>query len=263
MDWLCPPQPNRHLRAWQEYQPAMYLAELFRHSSGPQSSCCSVCTQPSTKLYRCNSCLGFHAQCAACLLSSHRLLPTHSVSIWTGTFWKDHSLFELGLVVHLDHAMGTCTGAHSTSSIWVGDISGFSKVTVCFKPVTNKETKGAQLLRFGLFPCSDSQPKSAFTLAALEHFSIFGTLGKGSTHKYYAALERLTQTGFPDKVPDRYRELALTHRKYCHLINLKRSGVTYPKHASGMFRDTRSLQCVACPHPGVNFFPIEISEDEL
>jgi hypothetical protein len=195
------------------------------------------------------------------MLSSHRQLPTHSIHIWSESFWDDYSLAELGLVIHLHSSKAECPHGN-LSGIWVGDILGFCKVNVCFAPVNNKDTKGRQLLRFGLFPCSDIAPKSAFTLAALEHFSLFGTLGKNSTHKYYAVLERLTRTGFPDDIPDRYRELALTHRKYSFLMSLKRSGKTYKPHSDKHFEDDMAIRCVACPQPGVNFKLDEVDEDE-
>jgi hypothetical protein len=164
-------------------------------------------------------------------------------------------------VLHLEHSQAQCQ--HSAPSrIWVGDILGFSTVNVCFAPITNTDTKGRQLLRFGLFPCSDIFPKSAFTLAALEQFSLFGTLGKNSTHKYYAVLERLTKTGFPEDVPDRYRELALTHRKYCFLLHLKRSGKAYAPHPDPAFEDSMAIRCVACPQPGVNFRWDELEDEE-
>lgn len=254
-------QPNQHLRSWREHQAAGYLAEPFRHSSRPLLHVCSTCTNAPSRLFRCNSCLGCQPRCSACLVDSHRLLPTHHISVWRGNFWDDYSLAKLGLVVHLNHSLDTCVSAVSTSSVWVGDVLGFSRVNVCYAPITGDNTRGAQLLRFGLFPCSDINPQSAFTMAALEHFSLFGTLGKNSTHKYYSVLERLTNTGFPEDVPDRYRELALTHRKYCHLMSVKRSGSSYPEHPDPRFRDNLSLQCVACPHPGVNFKLCEIIDD--
>jgi hypothetical protein len=196
------------------------------------------------------------------MIHSHQQLPTHSIAMWRGQFWEDYSLAELGLVLHLNHPINSCSPDTSRCTIWVGDILGFCKVNICFAPLTNGNTKGRQLLRFGLFPCSDIAPRSAFTLAALKHFSLFGTLGKNSTHKYYAVLERLTMPGFPGDVPNRYQELALTHRKYSHLMNLKRLGKTYAPHPNPNFKDNMALQCVLCPHPGVNFNPAEVEEDE-
>jgi hypothetical protein len=195
-------------------------------------------------------------------VSSHRQLPTHTILVWKDSFWGNYSLAELGLVIHLHPPLDVCPRGVNISSIWVGDILGFSRINVCYAPLTNKDTKGRQLLRFGLFPCSDISPKSAFTLAALEHFTLFGTLGKNSTYKYYSVLERLTKTGFPDDLPDRYRELALTHRKYLFLLSLKRSGKTYLPHPDPHFEDDMAIRCVACPHPGVNFKPEEVADDE-
>ena len=196
------------------------------------------------------------------MLLSHLRLPTHHITAWNGTFWDDSSLDALGLAVHLHHPSTVCPDGSETAIILIGDINGFCNVRVCYGPLSAENTKGRQLLRHGFFPCSDICPKSAFTIAALEHFSLFGTLGKNSTHKFYAVLERLTKTGFPDGVSDRYRELALTHRKYSYIMALKRSGKAYTTHPNPEYQDSMAIQCVACPQPGINFKIEEVKENE-
>jgi hypothetical protein len=135
------------------------------------------------------------------MLSSHRRLPTHHILVWKDIFWDDYSLADLGLRIHVHDPLPACPHGSELATIWIGDINGFSNVQVCYGPPSTENTKGRQLLRYGIFPCSDISPKSAFTLAALEHFSLFGTLGKNSTHKFYSVLERLTKTGFPKDIP--------------------------------------------------------------
>ncbi|KAG9125707.1 hypothetical protein FRC07_006517 [Ceratobasidium sp. 392] len=171
--------------------------------------------------------------------------------------WDDASLADLGLVCHLGHEGQQCHLAGGESSVWVGDLHGFSKLRVLYCVHPNAPSKAIQLLRAGIFACSDTEPQSGFTLNLLEHFTVFATLGKTSGFRYYSVLQRLTSTGFPSTVADRYQELMHTQRKYAHVVSLKRAGALYK---SG--RTSRTIVCVACPRPGVNFDPKEILAEE-
>lgn len=198
--------------------------------------------------------------CSTCLVSAHRQLPTHHVSKWNGVFWEDACLSDLGLVLYLDHGGKKCPQPAATSELWVGDISGFRKITVQYCGHSGAAPPPVQLLHAGLFPCSERFPQSAFTISLLEHHDISTTLGAMSTQKYYAVLEKLTSPGFPSDVRDRYRELHATHRRYCHLKNMKRSGKAYVLHPLEKHRTDQAVQCVACPAPGFNFNPALVPE---
>lgn len=75
-----------------------------------------------------------------------------------------------------------------------------------------------------------------------------------SAQKYYSVLVKQTNAGFPHTVADRYRELHATHRRYCHLKNVKRSGMGYEIHPLEKHKDY-AVQCVACPAPLFNYDP--------
>jgi hypothetical protein len=238
---------------------------MFNLNVAPRRNSCTQCASETSppELYRCYSCAGTSLKCRACLITSHSLLPLHRAALWTGTFWDDRSLTDLGLVVHLGHSGSSCTHVLECepSKLYVGDINGFTTLRVCYLP-SHKFTKGEQLLQFGFFPCSNKSPQSAFTLSVLEFFSLLSTLAKTSVHKFYSVLERLTNTGFPDSTSNRYRELSLTHRKYEHLMTIRRSGRTYPPHPNASWEDQAALTCMACPQPGVNFQPQELNDSE-
>lgn len=198
------------------------------------------------------------------MTSTHITCPTHSIRAWDGRFWKDASLSKLGLVLNLGHGGKACSAASPLSSIWVGHLGGFSEVNVRFCLCGNYHgrLKALQLLEIDIFPCSDTTPQSGFTIALLRQFGIFSTLGKGSTHKFYAILERSTSTGFPGDLPDRSRELQATHRRFSYLLAMKRSGLAFPKHPIPAFEDDLALRCPACPNPDVNFRWGEVSEEK-
>lgn len=105
----------------------------------------------------------------------------------------------------------------------------------------------------GLFPSSDLVPKTAFTLALLDMYDVFSTLGRTSGHKLYMVLERITQPGFPGEVKDRYRQLMFAFRKFLYVMHLARSGEGFDKHITDVHVNDQALDCVACPQIGINF----------
>ncbi|EUC54721.1 hypothetical protein RSOL_068660 [Rhizoctonia solani AG-3 Rhs1AP] len=143
-------------------------------------------------------------------------------------------------------------------------MNGFStvRVTFCGCRSSKELPRGLQLLDIGIFPCSDDQPKSGFTFAVLRFFSVFATLSKGSGHKFYSILERLTCPGFPGDLPNRSRELLATQRRFTYLLLLRRSGQAYPTATVLEGDDDLTIQCPACPNPGVNFDREEVNEAE-
>jgi CxC2 like cysteine cluster associated with KDZ transposases len=194
------------------------------------------------------------------MISAHSHTPTHSIRTWNNCFWEDSSLSQLGLVVNLGHQGAVCPKAPLPSNLWIGDSNGFNTVAVrfCSCVATPSGPLGIQLLQLNIFPCSNSNPESGFTIQLLRQFGVFSTLGKGSAHKFYAILERLTKPGFPSTLPNRSRELLLTHRRFSFLLAQKRSGLSYPPAPNPAIEDRLSIRCPACPNPGMNF-----NEDEL
>ncbi|KAG8735321.1 hypothetical protein FRC10_010740 [Ceratobasidium sp. 414] len=83
-----------------------------------------------------------------------------------------------------------------------------------------------------------------------------------SGHRYNAVLKRLTNTGFPATVSDRYRELLLTQRKYAFATLLKRSGALFQPSAGAVAPKSLAIYCSSCPHVGVNFRPEDVTPDE-
>lgn len=191
-----------------------YLSVLFRRDSPPGKTCLS-CNEPFQEFYRCKTCLDTSPCCKGCIVTYHLHSPTHHISKWNGEFWTEHSLAELDLVLHLGHpgnspiSDSACDLSSDIYSLVVGDLHGFStvKFTYCLHEGASRAT---QLLSAGLMPCTNDQPQSAFTLAMLDHLSVFTTTGKCSGYKYSNIIKHLTKSGFPGKVSNRYRELLST-----------------------------------------------------
>ncbi|KAI5987002.1 hypothetical protein EDC04DRAFT_2873478 [Pisolithus marmoratus] len=100
------------------------------------------------------------------------------------------------------------------------------------------------LLRQRLFPATISKPKTAFTFDVLDHFLIDALECKTSAMSFYQKLKRFTDNAFPERVPDRYRELM-------RVSQLKWFGFGHDTEQDpgdgGL-----ALFCTACPQPGLN-----------
>ncbi|CAE6527007.1 unnamed protein product [Rhizoctonia solani] len=196
----------------------------------------------------------------------HKLLPTHRIQtwVWSRNIWADTSLDSFGYVLHLGHHGAPCSLASNTAptKLLLGDLTGLFSVKVQFCLHDDAPAKSHQLLAAGLFPCSDINPRSAFTTSLLDMFNILVTLGRTSAHKFYSVIERISRPGLPDDVPDRYRELIATHRRFLHVRNRQRSGDGFEIHPTDC-PGSYALDCPACPRPGHNFQSEEVSPEEL
>ncbi|KAF8600955.1 hypothetical protein BDV93DRAFT_446481, partial [Ceratobasidium sp. AG-I] len=240
-----------------------YIDTLYERDSPPTSTRCSVCAQESEEFYRCTTCIGAGILCISCTLSIHQYSPTHRVKFWDGTSWANRTLADLNLVIFLGHNGKACDANNKSSSLNIGDINGFTRARVCYCTCARAPSKPSQLIAAGLLPCSHRHPRSAFTLALLDMHNILVTHARTSTHKYYSALKRFTQPGLSSDVDDRYRELMWTHRRYLHLLQLRRSGHKYPLHPCiDSHPGDQALDCVACPRPGFNFAWEEVEDGE-
>lgn len=256
---------NVYLCRWRDKYLLQYVSALLLRDAAPSSLHCGVCNKYTKEIHRCQSCAASPLLCRDCLVAAHIKSPTHTIRTWNGQFWQDATLYALGLVINLGHQGSACPAGNSLSRIWVGDLGGFSEVNVrlCRCDPSPEVPRGLQLLELNIFPCSDISPQSGFTIALLKQFGVFSTLGKGSAHKFYSILERVTKPGFPGRLPNRYRELLMANRKFSYASLVKRSGRAHPKHPNPAFEDTLTVACPACPNPQINFRQEEVANDEL
>ncbi|KAG9091968.1 hypothetical protein FS749_016111 [Ceratobasidium sp. UAMH 11750] len=254
---------NVQLRTWQERHLDSYILALYFRDAAPgDDHRCSGCDSVAASFFRCDTCLEPLSICQACVLARHKYAPLHRISVYSGSCWRPTSLKDLGLEWNLGHNGEPCCESKGTSSILVGDVFGYIQVAIRYCAHTGAPSKAIQLLRAGLFPCSDIEPQSAFTLATMDHFTLFSTLGKTSAHRYHSVLKRQTDTGFPANVPDRYRELLATQRKYALATALKRAGSLFQPSAGAVLPDSLAVHCPSCPRAGVNFHPEDVPPAE-
>ncbi|KAI5985675.1 hypothetical protein EDC04DRAFT_2590098 [Pisolithus marmoratus] len=169
-----------------------------------------------------------YAWCGPCAVGAHRNPPFHKVQRWNGTHYVPTSLMELGFLWHICHRGNPCPQNCSDpdpdeSGYMTGeDPPNHRSVSVCNCPGSNSSDWHLDLLRQRLFSASISKPKTAFPFDVLDHFLIDALECKTSAMSFYQKLKRFTNNAFPERIPDRYRELMrvswlwgdLKHRKW-------------------------------------------------
>ncbi|KAI6135945.1 hypothetical protein F5141DRAFT_1185130 [Pisolithus sp. B1] len=125
------------------------------------------------------------------------------------------------------------------------------EVSVCKCPGSDPNDWHLDLLHQRLFPASISKPKTAFTFDVLDHFLIDALECKTSAMIFYEKLKRFTNNAFPERVPDRYRELMRVAWLWRDLKHRKWFGFG---HDAGEDPGDGGLAlfCPACPQPGLN-----------
>ncbi|KAI6115879.1 hypothetical protein F5141DRAFT_1001241, partial [Pisolithus sp. B1] len=240
---------------------------------------------------QCMSCAGVHAWCGSCAVKAHRNLPFHKVQRWNGAHYQPTSLMDLGSLWHIGHGGDPCpcnwsdpdpeesgyvTGDgppnHRSVAFLLGRPYGdpvirkssqfqmaivhtegiFShEVLVCKCPGSDPNDWHLDLLHQRLFPASISKPKTAFTFDVLDHCLIDALECKTSAMSFYQKLKRFTNNAFPERVPDRYRELMRVSWLWRDLKHRKWFG--FGHDAGKDPGDGRlALFCPACLQPGLN-----------
>ncbi|KAI6161829.1 hypothetical protein EDD17DRAFT_1480227 [Pisolithus thermaeus] len=128
------------------------------------------------------------------------------------------------------------------------------EVSWCSCPGSDPIDLHLSLLRERLFPASISKPKTAFTFEVLNHFLIDALECKTSAMSFYQKLKRFTNNAFPDRVPDRYRELMRVSRLWRDLKHRKWFGFGHDTELDPG-EGGLALFCPACPQPGINLPP--------
>lgn len=208
-------EPKSHLEG--HYLPYLLEAKACRHSDERcvNNNCRRKLDMGSSavQLWRCVSCFGGRVLCTSCIVQSHQYQPFHELHGYihhaaalsrTSSRWKNSlpndfgyfkrlSLQEAGLQVGLGHDGDLCP------SSWEGDsfrmtilhINGQHSVTFRDCGCQGKE-RWQLLLEYNVFPVTEKQPETGFTIELLEHQRAFNLRGKTSLQEYYQALLDLT-----------------------------------------------------------------------
>lgn len=110
-----------------------------------------------------------------------------------------------------------------------------------------------QLLRRGLFPASQINPKTCATFELLNQLHLLSLTSKASTYDFYRMLEKSTNNTGVQLPKSRYRALCRLVLQWRHLKLLKRGGRgNDPSGAAGTKNGELAILCSSCPHPGIN-----------
>jgi hypothetical protein len=245
---------NEMMNDWLNSSAQSYLFNTLRSESmSEQGQTCVQCEQPSDRIFQCRDCLHQWGRCAPCLRTSHHSLPSHRYRKWVGTHFENTDSSEIGLVFQLGHAGKACDMGFERAFV-LGDINGLHNVMVRFCRHPGRGSPAKQLMDANIFPCSDTRPQTGFTFNVLRLFAFMSAESKLSAQRFYNVLVCLTNSTFPQDVPDRYREFMRAVRQWQWIQTVKRSGSTSLSPSSSMTpQGDLALRCPACPREGINF----------
>ncbi|KAF8593035.1 hypothetical protein BDV93DRAFT_422934, partial [Ceratobasidium sp. AG-I] len=202
-------------------------------------------------MYNCGDCLHHVLLCKSCLFTEHAMLPSHRFRKWTGTHFERVRLDLIGFVFHLGHGGRPCTLGHNRK-FTLGDVNGIHELHIRFCRCPGHASGSVQLLRARIYPCSDERPESGFTFNMLRDYHLSFAEAKLSSQRYYNVRVHHSNTVFPLRVDDRYREFGRVARQWAHLQDLKRAGQFVISEQPPVAGDL-ALRCPACPRLNFNY----------
>ncbi|TFK60138.1 hypothetical protein BDN72DRAFT_872951 [Pluteus cervinus] len=235
----------------------IFLAEDIRREGRMDSmdTPCPHCENPSPS-YRCKDCDGGGLLCRDCIVNTHGRNGLHVIEKWDGVTFQHTTLREAGLRFQLNHKIGeTCSRPvvpHNDDFVVV-HVNGIHEVGLNFCGCVGAPERVAQVLRYGWFPATSSQPRTAASLAVLRQFHLLSFESKCSVWEFYQALTRLTDNTGVRPARNRYRAFLTMVREYRHLKALKRARRGHHKTGvDGTRLGECAVLCPACPQPGIN-----------
>jgi hypothetical protein len=251
---------NEMMTDWLNSSAQSYLLNTLRSESiSAQGQTCVQCEMPSDPIFQCRDCLHQWGRCTPCLRMAHQFLPSHRFHKWVGTHFENTQSSEIGLVFHLGHVGRSCDMGFEREFV-LGDTNGLHSITVHFCRHPGRGSPAKQLMDANIFPCSETRPQTGFTFTVLRLFSFMSAESKLSTQRFYNVLVCLTNSMFPQDVPDRYREFMRAVRQWQWLQTVKCSGsTTLSTTSSATTQGDLALRCLACLHEGINFEHKDVS----
>jgi hypothetical protein len=101
---------------------------------------------------------------------------------------------------------------------------------------------------------------TVFTFHVLDDFRRDNLECKTTPYQFYQKLRRVTNSSFPQSVPNRYQELRRVSREWRQLKKRKWHGIPYDATVRGP--GEMALFCAACPQPGVNLKPEWVTDKD-
>jgi hypothetical protein len=118
-----------------------YLRQMLS-TEGNEGQTCTHCERPAR--WRCLCCLGRPMYCRECCRVYHRQLIHHRIQKWTGLFFQDASLWEVGVRLCVGHMGQDCPsqeallGACRITEAQKDDLDNLSVTQYNFGPIPNQ-----------------------------------------------------------------------------------------------------------------------------
>lgn len=191
---------------------------------------------------------------------------------WTGRYWDNKTLKDLGLIVQLGHPGTPCRNPDNVFNMTVLDSHGIHQVSACFCKCKRAlhASKRAQLLRARWYPATVTDPTTCATFRVLEEFHLQNLKGALNVHNWIGALAMRTDgtrvaltpvrcndlrcvTVFTHDLQEREKTMSRVFRQWAFLKRLKRSGRGHdPAGVSATKPGETAVLCWACPQEGIN-----------
>ncbi|KAK7031325.1 CxC2 domain-containing protein [Favolaschia claudopus] len=236
----------------------LFLDEMIRHDGLPTTPKCACCGKEwlsAARKFRCKAC-GIFLQCIDCVLQRHELAPLHSLEEWNGRFWDSTSLTKLDFVYQLGHGGHSCP--HPAPAVRQMVVMDFPRIhTIKFRycacDLSDYANNLQQLLRNGWYPATTVDPGTCVTFSTLETFRLLNVVGNLTVHDGVRVMERGTDAGRMNSIPDRYKGFGRVTRQFAFLKRLKRAGRAHDvSGVAGTKSGECAMLCWACPQEGRN-----------
>ncbi|KAF5313625.1 hypothetical protein D9611_010064 [Ephemerocybe angulata] len=229
--------PTSTHQEWiRDYREAYLREMLWLEGRGGRTSpaVCLGCGGAVAPTYRCTTCIGAEMLCKTCIVSAHQQNPFHFIEVWIDSHFERITLKTLGLQIQLGHAPGqVCANPDPPrqNDFVVVDTTGIHEVNLSFCRCDGMKPHFVQLLRYGLFPGTGMEPRTASTFPIV----------------------RLTGNVLSKSSRDRYHEFVGMVSQWRHLKMLKRAGRGHDTGGvAGTALGSCALRCPSCPQPGIN-----------
>ncbi|KIO20783.1 hypothetical protein M407DRAFT_29579 [Tulasnella calospora MUT 4182] len=240
-----------------------------------QCSSESCPSKHSAQFFRCQECFGGHMLCSKCIVSAHQHLPFHRVETWIDSKldegwipgrWKPFAppqfgyfrripLEQVGLQVPLGHSGRLCPASHPSDEhlMTVFHVNGYHKIRFRRCQCGEKDL-WELLLEAGVFPATEKNPQTGFTIGLLRHQRTCNLRGKTSLKEYFDVLVELTDSAEGHgSVPNLYNQFRDVVRQYRVLCMFIRAGKY--SNEGPLVDGELCVPCPACPSPGENLPP--------
>ncbi|KAF9471221.1 hypothetical protein BDN70DRAFT_820283 [Pholiota conissans] len=248
----------------------------------PDRHICSSCDAHA--VWQCRDCTLPGMSCRKCMRKSHLANPLHRIQCWTGSYFRDAELWEVGGYIISTHSNPSILCASLTFQdtpqetaeylsdtpmphamhhffVRVVHTNGLHYIPLVHCTCQGTERAHTDLIASRLVPTSFVRYSTLFTMAVLDDFRMANLECKTSAYQYFQKLRRLTSPMAPAGVPNRYPEFRRMARLWRWFKHVKWAGFAHTRDDTAAPSPGQlTLFCPACPQPNINL-PKDWMED--